>query len=232
MRPTSSADIATRKPPSSSPRRFSSGTRTPSSDSSAVSCARSPSLPLIGRDSKPSASVGTTKHVMPRGPSPPVRAKTSASDAHVPSVMNVFEPREHPAVAVTLGTRDERGRVRAATGLGQRVAAERLARRELRQPVALLLLGAEARDRLADEADVDGDDAAHRRVGLAELLDDERVRQRVELAPAVGLLPARAQIARRRRASRRARGRSPPRGPSRARAARSRAPRTPAPTSG
>ena len=29
---------------------------------------------------------------MPRGPSAPVRAKTSATDAHVPSVMNVFEP--------------------------------------------------------------------------------------------------------------------------------------------
>ena len=29
---------------------------------------------------------------MPRGPSPPVRANTSATDAHEPSVMNVFEP--------------------------------------------------------------------------------------------------------------------------------------------
>jgi hypothetical protein len=29
---------------------------------------------------------------MPRAPSPPVRANTSASDAHVPSVMKIFEP--------------------------------------------------------------------------------------------------------------------------------------------
>ena len=29
---------------------------------------------------------------MPRGPSPPVRAKTRATEAHVPSVMNVFAP--------------------------------------------------------------------------------------------------------------------------------------------
>ena len=29
---------------------------------------------------------------MPFGPSTPVRAKTSATDAHEPSVMNVFEP--------------------------------------------------------------------------------------------------------------------------------------------
>ena len=45
--------------------------------------------------------VGTRKHVIPRGPSPPVRAKTSATDAHVPSVMNVFDPsapsRRRPA---------------------------------------------------------------------------------------------------------------------------------------
>jgi hypothetical protein len=29
---------------------------------------------------------------MPFGPSAPVRAKTSATEAHEPSVMNVFEP--------------------------------------------------------------------------------------------------------------------------------------------
>jgi hypothetical protein len=42
------------------------------------------------RASKPSAAVSTTKHVMPRGPASPVRAKTSACAAHVPSVMKIF----------------------------------------------------------------------------------------------------------------------------------------------
>jgi hypothetical protein len=37
------------------------------------------------------------------------------------------------------------------------------------------------RDRLADKADVDGDDSAHRRVGAAELLHHQCVRDRVEL---------------------------------------------------
>ena len=40
----------------------------------------------------PGESVGTRKHVMPFGPSSPVRAKISASPAHVPFVMNIFEP--------------------------------------------------------------------------------------------------------------------------------------------
>ena len=57
-----------------------------------MSCARRPSFPLIGRRSKPSESVGTRKHVSPRAPSPPVRANTSATLAHVPSVMKIFEP--------------------------------------------------------------------------------------------------------------------------------------------
>ena len=30
--------------------------------------------------------------MIPRGPSPPVRAKTSATPAHEPSVMKIFEP--------------------------------------------------------------------------------------------------------------------------------------------
>ena len=57
-----------------------------------MSCERSPSFPLIERASKPAESVGTAKHVIPRAPSSLVRAKTSASEAHVPSVMKIFEP--------------------------------------------------------------------------------------------------------------------------------------------
>ena len=92
MRPLSSADIATLKPSPSAPSSASAGTRTPSSESSAVSCARSPSLPFIGLASKPAASVGTRKALIPFGPSPPVRAKTIAVAAQEPSVMKTFEP--------------------------------------------------------------------------------------------------------------------------------------------
>ena len=92
MRPLSSADIATLNPAPSSPSRAESGTRTPSRNSSAVSWARRPSLPSILRELNPSEAVGTRKHVIPRGPSPPVRAKTSATPAHEPSVMKIFEP--------------------------------------------------------------------------------------------------------------------------------------------
>src|SRR5262249_32425578 len=86
--------------------------------------------------------------------------------------------------------------VGAAARLRERVAAECLAAREARQPLVLLLLGAEARDRLPDEADVDGHDPADRRVDLAELLDDERVGERVETAAPVAVAPAGSEVAR------------------------------------
>ena len=89
MRPLSSADSATLSPPPTSPSTASPPTRTPSRNSSAVSCARSPSLPSIFRAENPSAPVGTTKHVTP---SSPARANTSAKPAHDPSVMKIFEP--------------------------------------------------------------------------------------------------------------------------------------------
>ena len=88
----SSADIATLNPSPSPPSRAESGTRTPSRNSSAVSCARRPSLPSIFRASNPGLPVGTTKQVIPRAPSPPVRANTKANDAQDPSVMKIFEP--------------------------------------------------------------------------------------------------------------------------------------------
>ena len=85
-----------------------------------MSCARRPSLPLIGRASKPGESVGTAKQVIPRGPSPPVRANTSASEAQVPSVMKSFEPlriQESPSrsarVARLAGSEPEPGSVSA-----------------------------------------------------------------------------------------------------------------------
>ncbi len=177
IRPLSSAESATFMPSPSPASTFSAGTRTPSSVSSPVSCARSPSLPLIGCAEKPGESVGTRKQVTRS----PVFAKTSASPAQVPSVMKIFEPVISPAVAVALGASDDAPGIGAGTGLGQRVAAERLTGRKPRQPLLLLLLGAPLPDRLPDEPDVDGDDPPDRRVRAAELLHDEAVRDGVEL---------------------------------------------------
>src|SRR6266702_2889068 len=92
IRPLSSADIATANPSPSPPRRWASGTPTPSRCSSAVFWARSPSFPVTGRASNPGASVGTRKAVTPFGPGPPVRANTSATPAQPPLVMNILEP--------------------------------------------------------------------------------------------------------------------------------------------
>jgi hypothetical protein len=47
---------------------------------------------LIERASKPAESVGTAKQVIPRAPSSLVRAKSSAVEAQVPSVMKNYDP--------------------------------------------------------------------------------------------------------------------------------------------
>ena len=149
-----------------------------------MSCARSPSFPFIGLASKPGESVGTRKALIPFGPSPPVRANTIAVAAHEPSVMKTFEPVSTQPSPSLLGAGRERGGVGAAAGLGERVAAERLTAREPRQVRLPLRLRPPLRDRLAEQAVRDGDDAAHGRVRAAELLAEKAVRDRVEPAAA------------------------------------------------
>ena len=84
-------------------------------------------MPFSGRASNPSDAVGTRNAVIPRGPSPPVRANTIAVSAHEPSVMKTFEPVSIQPSPSRHGTRRQRRRIGAAAGLGQRVAAEPLA---------------------------------------------------------------------------------------------------------
>src|SRR5581483_156920 len=105
--------------------------------------------------------------------------------------------REPPAGAVALRARLEASRVGPGAGLGQRVAAERVAGGERGEQPRALLVGAEARDRLAEEAVRDGDDPPHVRVGAAELLDDERVGSHVEPQAAVLLGERRSEEAER-----------------------------------
>ena len=135
IRPLSSADIATLNPAPSSPSRAESGTRTPSKKSSAVSCARRPSLPSIFRALKPGESVGTRKHVMPARP----LAARPREDERDPGPRaerdEDLRAVDHPLVAVTHRARHERRRIGARARLRQPVAPERLARRHARQPL-------------------------------------------------------------------------------------------------
>jgi hypothetical protein len=105
-RPLSSVCIAILKPWPTSPSSASAGTRTPSNDSAAVAWPRRPSLPLISVASKPGVSVGTRNAETPRGPSSLVRAKTRATSAQVPLVMNTLEP------SITQSSPSRRARVR------------------------------------------------------------------------------------------------------------------------
>ena len=185
IRPWSSADIATLKPPPISPSTASAPTRTPSRWSSAVSCARRPSLPLIGRASNPVRArrddeagdparplfAGSCEHERPRRP----RAER---DEHLLAA-------EDEPVAVALGARLERAGIRPGAGLGERVTAELLTCREWRQQAPALLVGAPPGDRLPVQAVRDRDDPPHVRVGSPELLDEERVRDHVQAEPAV-----------------------------------------------
>ena len=178
--PSSSADIATLKPAPSSPSRAASGTRTPSRKSSPVSWARRPSFPssFAGREAR---RVG--RHEEARDPARPLaaRAREDERDAGPRAERDEdLRAAEHPVAAVALRARDEARRIRAGARLGQRVAAELLARRERRQQLALLLVRPPPCDRLADEAVVHRDDPPDRRVGPAELLHHEAVRDRVE----------------------------------------------------
>ena len=127
-------------------------TSTESSEISAVSEERRPSLPWISWVVKPSLSVGTRKQARPRCFF--VRVGLGEDQRHVGEV-GERDPHllaaDRPA-RVGLGRAGaEVGGVGAGVGLGQAEAAERLARAEPRQPGRLLLLVAPALDRAADQ---------------------------------------------------------------------------------
>ena len=102
---------------------------------------------------------------------------------------------DRPAAVLLGRARRDRGRVRAGARLGQPEAAEPLARAELRQDLALLLLGAPLLDRARDERRLHGHDRARGGVAAADLLDDQPVADVVEAAAAVLLGDRRAEVA-------------------------------------
>ena len=100
-------------------------------------------------------------------------------------VMNCLAPSiTHSPSSSRARVRDVAG-VRAGLRLGQPEGAELLARAELRQPLALLLLGAEQVDRLGAERGVRAERDRDRGVDPRQLLDGERVGERVGAAAAV-----------------------------------------------
>ena len=92
---------------------------------------------------------------------------------------------DHPFAVLQARARARVAGVRARLGLGQPERAERLARAQPRQPLALLLLGAEQVDRLGAERGVRAQRDRHRGVHPRQLLDRERVGERVAAAAAV-----------------------------------------------
>ena len=92
---------------------------------------------------------------------------------------------DRPLAVVQRGARADVAGVRARLGLGQPERAEDLARRQARHPLLLLLLGPEQVDRLRAERRVRAQRDRHRRVHARELLDRDRVGQRVAAASAV-----------------------------------------------
>ena len=121
----------------------SAGRRTPSRISSAVTDARSDSFLWISRRGEP-GGVGRDHEAADAvvGPRPHDGdvGDGAVGDPHLGAV-------EHPVVAVALGRGAHAAGVGAEVGLGQAEAADRLAGRHARQPLLLLLLGAERVDR-------------------------------------------------------------------------------------
>ena len=102
---------------------------------------------------------------------------------------------DDPARVGPLGPGALVGGVRTGVGLGQAEAPQPLARAQLGQVALLLLLGAPAQDRRADQRGLDRDHGAHRGVAAADLLHDQPVGQVVEPRAAVLAGDDRAEVA-------------------------------------
>ena len=131
-------DIAILKPSPTSPSIASSGTSTSSSESSAVSEARSPSLPWISCDGEALAGRSGRGSRRGRGASSPGRSgrRSARPRRTLPSEIHIFWPVIVQPPSVFVGAGAQVGGVGAGVGLGQAEAAERLARAQPRQPVA------------------------------------------------------------------------------------------------
>ena len=121
-------------------------------------------------------------------PSPVTAVIVTHAVMSVPAlVMKIFDPSTTHSPPSSLGRRARCTRVRAGVRLGQPERGERLAGREVGEPLTPLCLGAEVVDRERAERVVRGDGDRDRRVDARQLLDRDRVGERVGAAAAVGL---------------------------------------------
>ena len=119
--------------------------------------------------------------------SSPVRAVSVTPQVmSVPAfVMNIFEPFTTQLAVAQLGGRQRVARVGAGAGLGQPEGCELAAGSEVGQPLALLLLAPEQVDRHRPERGVRRDGDRDGRVDPRQLLDRERIGDRVAAGAAV-----------------------------------------------
>ena len=161
---------------------FSTGTRTPPRLSSACQIARSEPFPSITSASKPGRPLLDEVSVHPAV----VRACPHDHDVGEAAVADpALRPVDHEVVAVAPRGRLERDGVRAVEGLGQRERAELLEPRHGRQPVRLLLVRSEHRDRLHRETGMDAEEGADAPVAAVELHVHQPAGDRIEAGAAV-----------------------------------------------
>ena len=201
--PTASAPIEIRppsrmrrnvlKPLPCSPSRFAAGIRAPSNSSSPGRRGMETELVLepadreagrVGRDDE-RADLGGAVIPCPG----PRRDDVGAGLAGVGDepLAAIEHPRAPVGAVLAAGGRPGPARIAAGARLGQPVRADDLALRHRDEEPLLLLVGAGQVERSAAEARVGCDDQAERAPHPADLLDGDRVGQRVEPGPALVL---------------------------------------------
>ena len=182
IRPSPSADSATRYPSPSAPSRFAAGTSAPSNTSSAAGAAPDPHLLLVGPE--PEAGRPLLDEEC-RDPGRPERRVQGGEDEVSLGLRRVRDPDLRAGQAIgprRLGRPDalrahpDRRGVGARLRFRKRERTESLSRLHRRQPAGLLLVAPPAHDRvLVEDVHAQGDGERH--VGGRDLLDDDGPRR-------------------------------------------------------
>ena len=187
--------IISAKPWPSPPSMFAAGTRTSSKNSSDVSCAFMPSFSRLRPRVKPGRFDSTRNSVTPLAPALGIGLGRQHDDVAELAVGDEdLLAVDDEIVAVATRLRAHRLEIAAGVRLGHAERADRLAPHHLRQPMALLLLGAERKDVGGDEIGMD-EKARPARADAPKLLEHDDVEQIIEAEAAVFLRHRAAQQA-------------------------------------